>query len=179
MGKQGTEGGKQRGLVPLHSVLFPERGVLGPGRASTRLQEADQLLPDLVHWAVEGRELSGGASATAGTHLCSETVLEARVARGGEKSPQLAVRPLLRWALGDWGEGGNACMKLRAFAASQYPWHVPGRWAGSVCQCLAELAAVTPSRAHFIGAGRESGEPNVPAKDSEARGLWVYGADCM
>lgn len=101
--------------------------------------------------------------------MCSETALEARMARGGKKSPHLVVRPLLGWALGDWGEGGKACMKLRAGAASQYPWHVPERWAGSVCQCLAELAAVTPSRAHFIGAGRESGEPNVLAKDSEAR----------
>lgn len=64
---------------------------------------------------------------------------------------------LLGFTLG-FGERGEACVKLRADAANQYPWHIPERCAGAACQRLSELAALTPhSGTHSSGTEKGRG----------------------
>lgn len=71
MEKQGTRGreGERAGTASLRT-LFLERGVLGPERASTRLQEADQLLHYLVRWAVKGSGAEWRGLGDCEAHLC-------------------------------------------------------------------------------------------------------------
>ena len=134
------EAGKDSLLYTLHPVLLsPRGGFLGleePERGS-REQTASSRIQCLV--CGRFRELSGAAWVIAGAHLCWETAQEARTTIGGEKSPHLdgydfCVASGFRTRV--WEKRDEAYVKLRADAANQYPWHIPGRCAGACRSCL-------------------------------------------
>ena len=135
------EAGKERDLCTLHPVLLsPRGGSLGleePERGSR--EQTASCRTQCIGPCGRLRELSSAAWVIAEEHLCWETAQEARTTVGGKKSQHLAGYGLCVASgfgtPGLGGERGYACVELRAGAANQYPWHIPGRCAGACGSC--------------------------------------------